>query len=268
MSEFIRYITRNNWFIGFIDASEFEHINEGAVIHYVQHKYKDRWFADPFIYDVTDSEIIVLAEEMRFRPHRGRIVRLAIDKSSYALKDMTVLLDLDTHLSFPAIVRIGDDVYIHPENAESGNLKLYLYDDRNRKLVFQKVINESPVSDAVITDDLGTPCMIATTQPNSNGKVVDFFEAESLTDNYHKVQSIQLGDKSARGAGAVFEHNGMLIRPAQLYDKVYGRALCFQIISKDERGYSVKEYIRKYPPAQFVGMHTYNQYKGIVYKLS
>ena len=58
------YILLGKYNIGFIDGdikSVFDNAN--IKVNWLHHNYKDRWFADPFILDVTDTEIIVLVEE-------------------------------------------------------------------------------------------------------------------------------------------------------------------------------------------------------------
>lgn len=101
------------WTVGFIE-NDLDSIIVGDFIniHWIRHSYTDRWFADPFILDVTENEIILLCEEYYYPIKRGRIAKLVIDKKTRELKECQVVLELDTHLSFPAIFRKGDDVYI------------------------------------------------------------------------------------------------------------------------------------------------------------
>jgi hypothetical protein len=113
-------------------SNDLDSVMNGDPIHvnWVKHHYKDSWFADPFILDVTDTDIIVLVEEWYKPIRRGRISKLIIDRNTFVLKDLQVVLQLDTHLSFPVIERREDGVYIYPENGESGNLSIYRYNVR------------------------------------------------------------------------------------------------------------------------------------------
>ncbi len=65
MSKLLEYFKATKYNIGFVDGN-LESIIEGEPIkvNWMKHSYKDRWFADPFILDVTDNEIIVLVEEL------------------------------------------------------------------------------------------------------------------------------------------------------------------------------------------------------------
>ena len=97
----IQYIKEIKYNIGFIDG-DLESVIKGDPIkvNWLKHSYKDRWFADPFILDVTESEILVLVEEWYDPIGRGRISRLTIDRKEYTLKDIKTILELDCHQIF------------------------------------------------------------------------------------------------------------------------------------------------------------------------
>lgn len=81
---------------------------------------------------------------------------------------------LDTHLSFPAILR-KDQIYVYPENSKGECLKLYRYDQETNKLVDGDVICYQPLTDAIYTELLGEPMIVSTKEPNPNGKVLGFY---------------------------------------------------------------------------------------------
>ena len=64
----------HDWEIAFPDNT-LESIVRGDAfkVHLMKHSYRDRWFADPFILDVNDSEIILLAEEVEDKMQKGVI---------------------------------------------------------------------------------------------------------------------------------------------------------------------------------------------------
>lgn len=230
---------------------------------YLKNKPKDRCFADPFILDVTDSEIILLVEEIRTKYPTGRIAKLIIDKKSLSIKDEIVLLDLETHLSFPTILRKGEDIFVYPENADSGALTLYRYHQDEERFEFVEQLSDRPLSDAVIFDGFDKPCVLATRKPKSNGNETEFYEAEDVLGKYHYVSSVSFSDKIGRSAGDIFEHEGKLIRPAQVNNRDYGEALCFQELKKSSNGYDLTEINRVKTPRYATGLHTFNGHKGI-----
>lgn len=100
----IKKLTDERWNVGFIQNSTENIINGEAIdVKWIIHKYKNSWFADPFVLEVTEKEIILLVEEF-YRPiNRGRISKLTIDRITNVLLKCDVILELPTHLSFPLI---------------------------------------------------------------------------------------------------------------------------------------------------------------------
>ena len=75
-------LTEKEWNIGFILKSPEEILQSDKLdVHWMKHKYKDRWFADPFILSVTESEIVLLVEEKYHPINRGRIFLLQIGRA-------------------------------------------------------------------------------------------------------------------------------------------------------------------------------------------
>ena len=118
-----------NWNIGFSTLSEEELIANKKVksVQWLKHPYKDRWFADPFIYSVTDKEIVVFVEELQMERPKGYLVELIVDRRTKRLLGRHVLLDLSTHLSYPAYLRYNGKLYVYPENGASGTLNMFEY---------------------------------------------------------------------------------------------------------------------------------------------
>ena len=76
-------ITRDRWEIGFVEGGLDAVMGQDPLkVNWLQHGYKDRWFADPFVLDVSDSEIWVLVEEYRYETKKeGLLCWLLIDKA-------------------------------------------------------------------------------------------------------------------------------------------------------------------------------------------
>lgn len=258
------------WKIGFIQNS-LDGILEDEQLHI---KYislpSDRWWADPFVLDVTDKEIVLLVEEYQYKRKRGTIAKLVIDKEILEVKSDEEILVLDTHLSFPAILR-KDQIYVYPENSKEGCLKLYRYDQNENKLVDSDVICNEPLTDAVYTEILGGPMIVSTKEPNPNGKVLGLFfpkdENYGVVDNkYQLKEEFEFDEKIARNAGDWFEYNGKIYRPAQECNVEYGHSTYLQEVTKDINGKLQFKNIRKLcsNDKEFQrGLHTFNMYKGI-----
>jgi len=165
----IKKLTDERWNVGFIQNSTENIINGEAIdVKWIIHKYKNSWFADPFVLEVTEKEIILLVEEF-YRPiNRGRISKLTIDRITNVLLKCDVILELPTHLSFPLIIRkdsnledfikdIDTDykssaepyVYLLPENGESGHLYIYKFFPESNKIICLCSVLDEAVEDAV-----------------------------------------------------------------------------------------------------------------------
>lgn len=250
------------WTIGFIET-DLNSILSGKVlnIHWIQHSYTDRWFADPFILDVTDNEIILLCEEYYYPIKRGRIAKLEIDKKTWKLKNSQVVLELDTHLSFPAIFRKGDDVFIYPENSENGALTSYCYNVQHNKCTKCDDLIDEPLTDAIITELFGEKLLFSTKIPVQNKNILDVYHWKD--NKYAKSSSVLFSDNIARNAGDFFKIDGGIYRPAQDCNKVYGGAVILQKVTKDNEFKFVDIRRIESDNSQYnVGCHTFNHYKG------
>lgn len=263
----IKSFVAERWNIGFV-RNTMEGIlwGEAIIVDWIQHQIKDSWFADPFILDVTDETIILLSEEWCEHTRRGRISRLTIERQSFKLLTVDPVLELDTHLSFPIIERVGDDVYIYPENGAAGGLWRYKYDVSSNTVSEKHQICNVPVADAVITEEFGERFMFATEQPNPNGNILSIFQWNEEVGLFVKCTEYSFPENVARMAGSFFKVRDKIYRPTQECNVQYGHAITIQEVEKNENSWNFQEVRRLYSPHPQlnVGMHTLNIYKDVI----
>jgi hypothetical protein len=263
----IKSFSDERWNIGFI-RNDLDSIMSGdeIAVDWVKHNCKNSWFADPFILDVTDDRITVLVEEYYKPIHRGRIARLTIDRHSKELLKKELVLQLDTHLSFPAIQRREDGIYIYPENGAAGGLWLYKYDVHGNKAERVTQLVDEPVEDAIITSSFGGKKLFATRQPNPNGNELFIYDWNERTGKFTLSCSHRFDENIARMAGDFFEYKGKIYRPTQECNTQYGHAVTIQEVSLKNGEWNFHEIRRMYSahPELTVGMHTFNMYKGMI----
>lgn len=262
MNFFRKYATSNKWNIGFVEnpLDDILDSKRPIIIHWMKHNEKKSWFADPFILDVDDLHIYVLVEEFFYPINRGRISKLTIERGTYQLKKIDVVLELPTHLSYPAIIRKNEKIYIYPENSASGKLSLYEYDVLTNECSFFKTLCERPLTDAIITDLLGESMIVSTELPNPNKNILGFFQ------NGEKVKECKFRENVARNAGDWFAYKGKVYRPAQDCSETYGGAVILQKVFKNDAGNLEFENVRRLDsdnPSYNQGFHTFNHYQGI-----
>ena len=256
------------WNIGFIDKGIDEALNnKNPHIQWVKKTIHDRWFADPFILDVTESEIILLVEEFCYDIKKGRIARLVIDRNTYAEKQFEIVLERETHLSFPFIFRQNGIVYVIPENSASGNSTIYEYNDDNRTMTPLHLLSEEPFADATICQVTGTHYLFTTKLPDTNSKSVMIysFDYDKLRIS-GKHSEVDFPIVCGRNAGEVFYSNGNLYRPAQDCTLRYGHGVIIQKISFEDGNWKFSNVNSIYPKSYRYnqGIHTLNNYKGLV----
>ena len=264
--EIYRSIMQGVWNIGFVENTlDGVIVGEPLKIKWLNHECKDRWFADPFILDVTDDKIYVLVEEYYYPHKRGRLAMLTIDKASNSLLKADTILELDSHLSFPAIIRRGGKVLVYPENSKGGGLKLYELDLEKAALVNGQTVSEVLLADAVYTELFGKKQIYSTEIPKPNGSILGVYEMDG-TGKYVKVKEYHFPENIARNAGDWFEYKGKIYRPAQECNVEYGHAISFQQVEESSDGLVFKELWRKSSPhpTMKVAFHTFNMYKGVM----
>lgn len=260
----IKKFSDSHWDIGVI-TTPLDDILSGAdiAVNWIKHNYKDSWFADPFIIEATGNELTLLVEEFYKPVYRGRIAKLVVDRNTMTVVNKEVVLELDTHLSFPAYFREQGKIYLYPENGEAGDLTLYKYDRITNKCEKVGVICDRPVEDAVITCAFGKKELFATSRPNPNGNVLEIYKWDETNNMFIEPTSHKFEENVARMAGLFFKHNGKIIRPTQECNTQYGHAVTLQAVLQNDNGeYLFKEVRRLYSvhPKFKTGMHTFNVY--------
>lgn len=229
-----------DWNIGFIQKP-LSHILTSTPIapQWMQHKYLDRLFADPFLLHVTDTHIEVLVEELIFREFKGHLSRLIIDKTTFKLLDRQDILKLDTHLSYPFIIEHDGLTYVLPENHVSGQTAIYRYNHQHVTLEYVKNLIDIPLVDAVIFEYQGCFYLLgidATAEKGHEWNLLLFY-ADSLLGDYHPhpLNPLMNGKKGIRGGGNIFFYENVLYRATQNCEHSYGAELIIKKITELSR---------------------------------
>lgn len=264
MNKLINYIKATKYNIGFLNET-LQDVLDGRpiTVNWLKHSFKDRWFADPFILDVSDTDIIVLVEEWYDPICRGRISKLVIDKTTFKLKDLKVMIDEGVHLSFPAITRKYDGIYIQPECCAANQLYEYKYNFATDSFEKKSVISDLPLTDSVRNNIFGEDLLFSTRLPDANGKELGIYSWDVSSGIYKSKCCYHFDENISRMAGNFFESQGRCYRPAQVCVKSYGDAVSIQEVTFKEGIWNFNEIRRIYSPNPDLdlGFHTFNVYK-------
>jgi hypothetical protein len=249
-----RTLSNYTWDLAYGDYDEDLLLRKGEMgkLHIIKNPYKTKWFADPFILNVHSQKVCLLVEEFDSNVKRGRIAKITIDRLTDTIVDCKIVLDTQTHLSFPVIYTINDKIYVHPENSASGNSYIYEYDKTTESLVHPALLVNEPLVDPVIVQDNGRYIMCATRVPDTCGRFLEMYESADFFGPYERIRSIDYKRKEARMAGNFIKTSWGLIRPAQDCNHNYGEAVLFyKNLSKISE---IRPHMCKYE-----GVHTFNK---------
>jgi hypothetical protein len=256
--------------IGFVENDipyVINHPSEQWNISWLKHPYKDRFFADPFVLQSNNEIIEVLVEEFLYNSWKGVITLLTIDRKTYTLLDRKCLLDLPTHLSFPFIFRENEDIFIIPENAQSGKLTLYKYHADRMSLEYVEVILDIPAVDSVILKESEKYYLFCTVRGAYTNSDLHVYYSDSLLGAFKpfKKNPVKSDLMSSRLAGDFLRYEGYIYRISQQCSPSYGCGLVFSKINELSPGNFKETTIRvAYPVHPYPqGLHTYNTYKGV-----
>jgi hypothetical protein len=257
-----------NWNIGFCEQTPEELVQNKILkpIQWMKHPYNDRWFADPFILKVAEDEVVVFVEECPIEKPKGIICELVLDKHTKRLKQRYVLLELDTHLSYPAIIKHNGKKYVYPENGASGKLNIYEYDELKHQLVNPVCILDEAVADATIIEHQGRYLMVATKYPKTQEGAF-LYHSDSLFGPFVQMyeKPIQSNLSCSRPGGNWLAIGNQLFRPSQDCVKRYGSALSIMEIDMERSNWEEKEVTHILPMSHRynLGLHTINYSDGI-----
>ena len=267
MGRLMEFVKAMKYNIGFIEG-DLESVISGAPlkVNWLKHSYNDRWFADPFIMDVTDDEIIVLVEEWYDPIQRGRITKLVVDKKTYKLLNLKVMIDEGFHMSFPAITLKDDGLYIQPECCNENLLIEYKYDQLSDSFVKNAIIADLPLADSVRNSLFDEELLFSTKLPDANGKELGIYSWDQDQKKFRFKDTFLFEENISRMAGNFFTYKGKIYRPAQVCIKSYGDAVSLQEVSREHGKWAFKEIRRLYSPDRDLdlGFHTFNVFKGTI----
>ena len=240
---------------------------ESGDIKWMKHKYRDRFFADPFMIKEDEDFYYILVEEYLFWEEKGKITLLKIKKHDFSLFERRVVIEQSTHLSFPFCDYNGCKVV--PESVASGKTIQYLLDTDSMTITSEEVVLEEGLIDAAFfTDRMGRKWILTSKIDNPKEDLYlylyDGQEYKSVKDGAVVRRSIE----ETRSAGRLFEYEGVLYRPVQDSGKRYGYQTRIMRVEKlDETGYEascVQVINGKDNPPFNETLHTFNVYDSCI----
>ena len=221
------------------------------------------YFADPFPVRHHGEDFIFM-EQFCYASGRGCI---AVTKITDNRPDRaTVVIDQPYHLSYPFIFEDDGEFWMIPEAGASRGIDLY----RAEKFPYRwkwegRLLNNIDGYDATISRHAGRLWMFVCERmwKSSSWDELSLFSSDCVTGPWrpHPDNPILFDAALCRPGGAMFVHNGDMMRPVQDCSRLYGGALSLCRIDTVDGNFS--QTLRGVIHAGDLGCHTYNNYAGL-----
>ena len=209
--------------VGFINKALPDVLKNGLEkgdIHWMKHKYKDRFFADPFLINENKEFYFVLCEEYTFWEEKGKISLLKVRKDNYHLESKKIIIEEDYHLSFPACFFGGNT--IKPEASKSNKYYEYVINTNDYSIIEKKKILDEGTIDAIEYTNNKATYLLTGKINNPSGELYMYIKENNDYGNSKGIL-VKNGKNCSRNAGNIFEWNGELYRPVQDCSERYGK---------------------------------------------
>ena len=223
---------------------------------------KDRYWADPHLLPGGEGRY-VLVEEFMHSTGRGRIVMLHLDPSGRVV-EARPLLELESHLSYPAVFEFDGALYMVPESSALGRIDAYKCTTYPWQWEFESTLLEGVrACDSSIVEFKGRWWLFATVIeqpwliPRDNLHV--FFAEDPLRGPWrpHAGNPVLCDVNGSRPAGRPFVLNGSLYRLGQDCSLGYGYGIRIkEVTSLTENSYDEREVAYLDPAGAYLATHT------------
>ncbi len=227
-----------------------------------------RYYADPFIL-LHEGVHHVFVEELPTATGRGIISHFTVSPEGRPTAVRPVL-ETAHHLSYPQVFVHEGKIYMMPECSASGALDLYRADPFPDRWVPVFRLLDEEVHDATLVEHHGRFYLLAATRTfaSSSWDALSVYWADRLQGPWQPLpQNPTLIDvRESRPAGALYQIDGELWRPAQNCTDGYGASLSLSRVTRLDPGGFAQQHVTELrmpgrAPAQ--GPHTINWAQGL-----
>jgi hypothetical protein len=217
-----------------------------------------RQYADPFLLR-HENRTWCFIEDIPAATGRGRIS--AAEVAGEDLRPAVPVLERPYHLSYPCVFTAENALFMIPESSANGAVELYRCVTFPGEWALERILLRRTAVDSSICFRDGRYWLFAThVDKPSQAMELWLYSSESLAGEWrpHRQNPISLDVRNARGAGAIFVHDGRLFRPSQDCSIRYGRAFSLnEIVTLTPDRYEERPVVTVEPMPGFVATHSY-----------
>jgi glycosyltransferase involved in cell wall biosynthesis len=216
-----RLATVDVWNVGLVEAPIHAFLAPGfrPTVQWLPDAGVTRLSADPFALE-HEGRRWLLYEGLEHSEGRGFLAARELGPQGFGPE--RVVLRAPFHLSYPWLLRRGDEVFCVPESWEAREVALY----RARRFPegWERVAALLPGVagiDSTVLQHEGRWWCFTTEKGKGHDRRLLLYHADDLLGPWrpHRGNPVKVDLRSARGAGTPFHHGGALYRPAQDYSE-------------------------------------------------
>lgn len=218
------------WGIGFANANIQNVLLQKAWpknITWLPIQHSLNFIADPFIFKNKQGNLFVLYED--FSPEQNGFIAIkALDEQFNTINEK-ILLQTNTHLSYPFIIEEAGTTYIIPETQQTNNLIAYPFNFET--LSVEKgipILNNTGILDATFLKYDNKYWIFASVGDGINfNNQLNIYYADGLFGQYtpHQNNPVKNNLDGSRPAGAIIQIADTYYRPAQNCKAYYGQSI-------------------------------------------
>jgi len=194
-----------------------------------------RYYADPFVFE-HNGEVHLFVEELPYATNRGIISATTLPNDGAPPATPQPVLETAYHLSYPQVFARDGEIWMLPEQNQSGALILYRAKRFPDAWQPAATLIDEPLHDATVFDHGGRLWIAATHEGpvfdgsrwGSSWDALALYHAPHLLGPWtrHAGSPVLIDAATARAAGPMFHAaDGTLMRPVQDCSTGYGMAL-------------------------------------------
>lgn len=232
---------------------------------------RGRFWADPHVIHEGGRHYVFFEEYLNSKG-KGRISLIIMDDAGNISSPATVL-EKPWHLSYPFVLKHGNEYFMIPDSAEQGTIDLYRCTDFPFRWEHHKTLVSGIYAvDPTVLLHNGLWWLFVGVRKSAGMSACDelhLFHADRLdTDQWspHPLNPLSSDVTRARPAGKLFVHRGRLYRPSQDCSVSYGYGVRINEVTRlDREAYEEREVGRIMPKwnHRVTGVHTLTVAEGL-----
>ena len=233
---------------------------------------RDVFWADPFVVE-NKGNYFIFVEEFIYIRNKAHISVLELD-SSGRLKQHYQVIAQGYHMSYPFVFKVENSYYMIPETAANNTIELYRCTRFPEKWEFDRIIMDNLSATDTTLFHYMEKWWLFTTLDQTNSisggstELFLYYSDNPLSGRWiaHPLNPVVSDERSARCAGNLFIHEGVVYRPAQDCSTRYGRGFSLRrvtILNESDYSEVTESEIKPDWNRKLKGTHTFNFAGGL-----